>query len=49
MQHILGCLLEIGLAGEVGKWCFFRGKINFENIDDSSSGGEIAFPASVML
>jgi hypothetical protein len=49
LQHILGCLLEIGFSGEVWKWCFFREKINFENIDDRSSCRKIAFPASVML
>ena len=48
-EHIFGCLLKIGLAGESRERDFVGGKIDFEDITFVHGVGKITFVAAVML
>ena len=49
VEHVLGRLLKVGLAGEGGKGNGFRKEVNLEDVTLGHGVGEIAFPTPVVF
>ena len=49
VEHVFGCLLEIGVLGECREGNLLRKEVNFEDIALCHCVFEVAFPTAVML